>query len=191
MAGRRPSRTERSKPPEDAAPAGCARGPGAVPATGPVPSTEPHGGWLIKTEPTDYSYATLEREGRVVWDGVANPLARIHLWAMRLGDPVLVYHTGTEKAVVGLARVARAPYPDPSATAAPSSDGRSGPVAVDLEPVRRASAPVPLAAIRAERACRDLGLVRIPRLSVMPVPQASFTVLARLAGLSSGERKVQ
>jgi predicted RNA-binding protein with PUA-like domain len=104
------------------------------------------------------------------------------------GDLVLVYHTGSEKAVAGLARVARAHYPDPSQTD-PAA------VAVDLEPVRRAPTPVPLAAIRAEPACRELALVRIPRLSVMPVPEDAWVALSRRAGLSpgggAGEREVQ
>jgi predicted RNA-binding protein with PUA-like domain len=137
---------------------------------------------LVKTEPDDYSYASLESEGRVVWDGVANPLARIHLRAMREGDLVLVYHTGSEKAVTGLARVARAAHPDPSA----SGKSASGAVAVDLAAVRRAPAPVTLATIRATPACRDLALVRMPRLSVMPVDARAWTAITRLAQLPGG-----
>src|SRR5437868_4135290 len=91
------------------APAGSqrARAGRSAPATRPPPT----GRWLVKTEPGAFGYADLEREGRTVWDGVANALARIHLRAMREGDLVLVYHTGAEKAVVGLARVAAGPRP--------------------------------------------------------------------------------
>ena len=134
------------------------------------------GRWLLKTEPGIYAYADLEREGRTTWDGVANNLALIHLRAMREGDPVLVYHTGEERAVVGLARVARGPYPDPAL-----HDPKR--VVVDLVPVAAATAVVSVAAIREEATCRDLALLRIPRLSVMPVPSAAFEVIARRGGL--------
>lgn len=135
--------------------------------------------WLVKTEPSTYAFADLVRDGRTTWDGVANALALIHLRAMAKGDLVLVYHSGEEKAVVGLARVAAGPRPDPKA-----ADARL--VVVDLEPVAPARAPVALAAVKAEPACRDLGLVRQSRLSVMPVADAPWAFLLAKAGLTAG-----
>ena len=119
--------------------------------------------WLVKTEPGEYSYADLEAQGRGVWDGVRNNTALIHLRRFAPGDEVLVYHTGKERQVVGLARVVRGPYPDPAL-----DDERW--VVVDLEPVRSLARPVALAEIKADPACADFDLVRISRLSVMPVP---------------------
>lgn len=118
--------------------------------------------WLVKTEPQAYSYADLEREGRATWDGVTNPAALKNLRAMQAGELVVVYHTGDEKAAVGLARVARAAYPDPRA-------GQAHLVVVDLEPVGRLPAPVSLAAIKASPLFADSPLVRQGRLSVVPL----------------------
>lgn len=118
--------------------------------------------WLLKTEPTTFSYADLVRERRSVWDGVANPVALKHLRAMQVADEVLIYHTGKEKAVVGIAKVVKAAYPDPKA-----NDPRL--VVVDLEPVRPLESPVTLAAIKADARFAGWELVRVPRLSVMPV----------------------
>jgi predicted RNA-binding protein with PUA-like domain len=132
--------------------------------------------WLLKTEPEEYAYADLVREGRVAWDGVANALAQKHMRAMRAGDDVLVYHTGKEKSVVGLAKVAADPKPDPS-------DKKGKRVTVDLVPVAAAKTPVPLAAIRAEPKCADLALVRIGRLSVMPVGDGAWSALTSAGGL--------
>lgn len=131
--------------------------------------------WLVKTEPTTYSFATLLREGKTVWEGVSAPAALIHLRQMRKSDKVLVYHSGTERAVVGVARVSRSPYPDPAL-----DDPRR--VVVDLEPVERLPSPVPLAAIKADRRFANLGLVRISRLSVMPVSPAEWGALLQMAG---------
>ena len=128
--------------------------------------------WLVKTEPSIYSFADLVRDRKTAWEGVANNLALIHLRAMQPGDPVLVYHTGDEKAVVGLARVARGPYPDPAL-------GDEKRVVVDLEAVGTLAAPVPIASIRSSASCRDLGLVKIPRLSVMPVSDAAWEVIVK------------
>lgn len=118
--------------------------------------------WLVKTEPQAYSYADLEREGRATWDGVTNPAALKNLRAMQAGELVVVYHTGDEKAAVGLARVARAAYPDPRA-------GQARLVVVDLEPVRRLPAPVSLADIKASPLFDGSPLVRQSRLSVVPL----------------------
>jgi len=118
--------------------------------------------WLLKTEPSAYSYDDLEREGRAVWDGVTNPVALKNLRAMKAGDEAFVYHTGDEKAVVGRARVARAAYADPK-----KGDARL--VVVDLEPVGRMKVPVTLAEIKAMPAFEDSPLVRQGRLSVVPL----------------------
>jgi predicted RNA-binding protein with PUA-like domain len=123
--------------------------------------------WLVKTEPSTYAYADLERAGQTTWDGVTNATALIHLRAMRAGDEVLVYHTGGEKAVVGLARVRRGPYPDPR-----REDERI--VVVDLEPVQRLARPVTLAELRTDAGLQDFDLLRNSRLSVMPVPPAAW-----------------
>src|SRR3989442_14575475 len=116
--------------------------------------------WILKTEPSTYSFDQLERDGRAVRDGVSNPLALKHLRAMQPGDEVLIYHTGDEKAVVGLARVTAAAYPDPRA-----KDPKL--VVVDLKPGKRLKRPVTLAEIKPEPAFHDLALVRMPRLSVV------------------------
>lgn len=131
--------------------------------------------WLVKSEPGVYGWARLVAEGRTAWDGVRNALARQHLAAMRRGDLVLYYHSQIGKEVVGIARVARPSYPDPT-----DASGRW--LAVDLEPVAPLAAPVPLAAIRAERALAGLALLRNPRLSVMPVAAPQFERILALGG---------
>jgi predicted RNA-binding protein with PUA-like domain len=123
--------------------------------------------WLVKTEPSTYSFDDLVREKRTAWTGVKNPQALIHLRAVKKGDEVLVHHTGDERAVVGLAKVVRGAYPDPAAR-----DARL--VAVDLEAVRRLARPVPLAEVRAEPSLRAFELVTNSRLSVMPVPPEAW-----------------
>ncbi|HNU82162.1 MAG TPA: EVE domain-containing protein [Thermoanaerobaculia bacterium] len=133
--------------------------------------------WLLKTEPSCYRYADLEREGRTVWDGVTNALALKHLRTIVRGDEALVYHTGDERAAVGIARVVSDPYPDPQA-----DDPRR--VVVDLEPVRRLPVPVTLAELKADPALREFALLRNPRLSVVPVPPAFRTRLLALGGLA-------
>ena len=136
------------------------------------------GRWLFKTEPTAYSYAHLERDGRTVWDGVKNALALRHLAAADRGDEVLVYHTGDEKAAVGLARIVRGAYPDPK-----QKDPRL--VVVDLEAVRALPRPVALAEMRANRKLAGFDLLRLPRLSVMPVPAAAWAEILRMAKSAS------
>jgi predicted RNA-binding protein with PUA-like domain len=127
--------------------------------------------WLLKTEPSTYSWNDLEREKTAVWDGVKNPVALTHLAAMQPGDDALIYHTGDEKAVVGLARVTKAAYPDPKA-----NDPKLR--VVELAPVRRVG-PVTLREIKADPAFRESPLVRQGRLSVVPLTEAQF---ARLRG---------
>ena len=130
--------------------------------------------WLVKTEPSTYSYEDLARQGRAVWDGVANVVALKHLRGMAPGDDVLVYHTGDVKAAVGLAKVVSAPYPDPKAKDAKLT-------VVDLEAVRPLARPVTLAEVKADPEFADFALVRQGRLSVMPVPPALWKRLLALS----------
>jgi predicted RNA-binding protein with PUA-like domain len=130
--------------------------------------------WLFKEEPTHYSFDDLVRDGKTSWTGVKNPLAQKHLRAVKKGDRIFYYHTGDEKAVVGIARAAGAAYPDPA--------DKSGKLyAVDVEPVKKLDQPVTLAAVKADKAFAELPLVRMPRLSVMPVPDDLWK---RIEGMS-------
>lgn len=128
--------------------------------------------WLLKTEPSAYAFADLRREGTTAWTGVKNPQARLHLKAMKAGDAVAVYHTGAEKAAVGLGAVARAAYPDPA--------GGAGALAVDVEAGAPLAAPVPLAALKAEKAFAGSPLLTQGRLSVVPLTAAQWKALLRL-----------
>lgn len=130
--------------------------------------------WLLKTEPDTYAWADLVRERVGRWDGVRNATALGHLRAMRPGDEAFIYHTGAEKAVVGIARIRSAAYPDPKA-----GDPRL--VMVDLAPVRALAAPVTLAAIKGDGRFADCALVRIPRLSVMPMTAAQWKAILALS----------
>jgi predicted RNA-binding protein with PUA-like domain len=123
--------------------------------------------WLLKEEPTHYNYDDLARDGRTSWTGVKNPLAQKHLRSIAKGDRIFFYHTGDEKAVVGIARAASAAYPDPA-------DKAGKLYAVDVEPVKKLALPVTLAAIKADTAFASFPLVRMPRLSVMPVTDAEW-----------------
>jgi predicted RNA-binding protein with PUA-like domain len=129
--------------------------------------------WLVKTEPSAYSFGDLRAEGKTDWTGVKNPQAQLHLRAMKAGDEVAVYHTGGEKAVVGTARVTAGPRPDPT-------DAAGKRVAVALAPGRPLAAPVTLAALRAELAFRGSPLVVMGRLSVLPLSAAQWKVIERL-----------
>ena len=131
--------------------------------------------WLVKEEPTHYGFDELVKDKKAVWSGVRNALAQKHLRGIEKGDRVFYYHTGNEKAVVGVAKALSGPYPDPEDTS-----GKY--VAVDLAPVRRLPRPVTLAEIKAEPAFKDFPLVRIARLSVMPVTDAQWTRIERMAG---------
>lgn len=131
--------------------------------------------WLVKSEPNTYSYADLERDGRTVWDGVRNNAAALHLKAMHEGDEVLFYHSQEGLAVVGIARVVRPAFPDPSDPA-----GRF--VAVELAPVRALKHPVTLARMKAEPVLADMAMVRQSRLSVSPVTAEEWTTILAMAG---------
>jgi len=130
--------------------------------------------WLLKTEPSTYSFADLEREKRAVWDGVANALALKHLRSMKRGDVTFICHTGDEKQIVGIAEVISDPYPDPK-----ENDPKL--TVVDLKPRERLARPVTLAEIKAVREFQDFELVRIGRLSVMPVSNSRWQELKKMA----------
>ncbi|GDY00069.1 ubiquinol-cytochrome c reductase [Phycisphaerae bacterium] len=138
--------------------------------------------FLLKTEPSDFSFADLLRDRTCVWTGVANPQARIFLRTMKLGDSALIYHTGDAKAIVGLAKVTKSAYEDPSQPGLNDEAKPKAPV-VDLAPVKAAKSPVTLAAIKADKRFADFALVKSSRLSVMPVPADLDKILRTLAGL--------
>jgi predicted RNA-binding protein with PUA-like domain len=131
--------------------------------------------WLVKEEPSNYPFSQLVQDGRTVWSGVRNPVAQRHLRSMTPGDLVFYYHTGKEKAVVGIATVIEAPQPDPA-----DASGRFH--VVTLAPVRALGRPVTLAEVKAVPAFADFPLVRLPRLSVMPVTDAQWAWIERQGG---------
>ena len=130
--------------------------------------------WILKTEPSTYSFDRLVSERRAVWDGVTNALALKHIRSMAKGDHAGIYHTGDEKALVGLARIASDPYADPK-----GDDPKL--TVVDIEAGDRLAHPVTLATIKADPAFAELGLVRMSRLSVVPVPADQWKRLLSLA----------
>jgi predicted RNA-binding protein with PUA-like domain len=129
--------------------------------------------WLLKTEPSTYSYADLAREQVTTWDGVSNPAALNNIRAMKNGDQAFIYHTGDEKAIVGIARIVSAPYPDPKL-----NDPKR--VVVDIAPVKALKAPVTLATVKSDPRFAGFALVRVPRLSVMPVTAEQWEQLLAL-----------
>jgi len=131
--------------------------------------------FLVKTEPSTYSFADLVRDKRAVWDGVSNPVALKHMATIRKGDTVVVYHTGDEKQAVGLAIANSDPYPDPKL-----DDPRR--TVFDLKPDHPLPKPVTLAQVKADPVLKTSELARLPRLSVMPLTDAQFQKLLRLAG---------
>ena len=131
--------------------------------------------WILKTDADTYPFEQLERERRAVWDGVSNALALKHIRSMAKGDHAFIYHSGDEKALVGLARIVSDPYPDPKA-------GDPKLAVVDIEVGDRLPRPVTLAAVKADPAFAALGLVRMSRLSVIPVPAEQWKRLLGMAG---------
>lgn len=129
--------------------------------------------WLVKQEPQDYSWADFTTEKRTAWTGVRNFQARNNLRSMKKGDRVLFYHSGSGKEVVGVARVAKEAYPDPTAE-------DEAWCCVDLMPIRPLRVPVSLAAIKHDKALKDIALVRQTRLSVMPITSAEFNRVLKL-----------
>ena len=133
--------------------------------------------WLFKEEPENYSFDALLKDKRAVWSGVKNPLAQRHLHAVKRGDRILYYHTGKEKAIVGIAKALGDGYPDPS-----DKTGKSA--VVDVGPVRKLGRRVTLAEIKADAAFNTCPLVRISRLSVMPITDVEWTRIERMAASS-------
>lgn len=130
--------------------------------------------WLVKSEPGAYSWAQFLKDGKTAWTGVRNFAARNHLRAMKKGDHVAFYHSGDEKSVVGVARVEREFYPDPTADEGDWS-------CVDLVPGKQAPSPVTLAQIKSDKILRDMAFVKQSRLSVSPMTKAQFDRIMELA----------
>ncbi|HUA64256.1 MAG TPA: EVE domain-containing protein [Alphaproteobacteria bacterium] len=133
--------------------------------------------WLVKSEPGAYSWSQLLKEGRTAWTGVRNFAARNHLRAMKKGDLVAFYHSGDEKSVVGLARVEKEHYPDPTADEGDWS-------CVDLAPVKKVAEPVTLAQIKSDKLLREMAFVKQSRLSVSPTTKEQFERMMEIAKTS-------
>lgn len=133
-----------------------------------------HMNWLFKEEPSSYSFDQFTNDGGTSWAGVRNPLAQKHLRSVKKGDRIFYYHTGNEKAVVGIARATSDAYPDPK--------DKTGKLAVvDVAPVQALKRPVTLAEIKASKAFGSFPLTRLPRLSVMPVTDAEWKEIERMS----------
>ena len=130
--------------------------------------------WLVKEEPDHYGYDQLERDRRTVWAGVRNTLAQKHLRSIRKGDRIFYYHTGKEKAAIAVARAASDAYPDPA-------DPSGKLFVVDITPEKKLPHAVTLAAIKADRAFASFPLVRMSRLSVMPVTDAEWNRIEKMS----------
>jgi predicted RNA-binding protein with PUA-like domain len=130
--------------------------------------------WLVKEEPTNYSYDQFTADGSTIWSGVKNPVAQRNLRSMKKGDRVFYYHTGNEKAIIGTATVTTPAYADPK-------DKTGKLVVVELAPDKRLTRPVTLAEIKASGRFADWALVRIPRLSVMPVTDEQWEAIQAMA----------
>jgi predicted RNA-binding protein with PUA-like domain len=130
--------------------------------------------WLFKEEPTSYSFEQFSKDGSTVWAGVKNPLARKHLRSVKKGDRIFYYHTGNQKAVVGVAKATSDAYPDPK-------DKTGKGVVVDVAPGRSLERPVTLTEIKASKAFASFPLTRLPRLSVMPVTDAEWAQIEQMS----------
>jgi predicted RNA-binding protein with PUA-like domain len=131
--------------------------------------------WLLKTEPGAYSWDDLVRDGRATWDGITNPVALKNMRGAQAGDTVVIYHTGSERRALGLARITRGPYADPK-----KKDPKL--VVVDIVPVEPLPTPVTLQQIKADRKFAGWDLLRLSRLSFVPVPEPFWQRLMELAG---------
>lgn len=134
--------------------------------------------WLIKSEPGAYSWEQLVKDGRTNWSGVRNFQAAANLKAMKPGDRAFFYHSGEGPAVVGIAEITKAAYPDPS-----DKEGRF--VQVDVNPVEPVKTPVTLAAIKAEAKLKEMKLVRQGRLSVSPVTAEEWKLICKMGGVKA------
>lgn len=128
--------------------------------------------WLLKTEPETFSWDDLEKAGKATWDGVRNPRARNNIGAMKKGDLAFIYHTGDEKAIIGIARVEKESYPEPGDTAW---------LVVDLVPEKKLKNPVTLAAVKADSELKDMTLARVPRLSVQSVEKNEWDKIIKMS----------
>ena len=135
--------------------------------------------WLFKEEPSSYSFDEFTKDGRTTWSGVKNPLAQKHLRSVRKGDRVFYYHTGDQRAIVGVARASTDAYSDPK-------DKTGKAAVVDIEPVKRLDRPVTLSEIKSSNAFATFALTRLPRLSVMPVTDAQWKTILALATRRDG-----
>jgi predicted RNA-binding protein with PUA-like domain len=130
--------------------------------------------WLFKEEPEHYSYDDLVKDGKTTWTGVRNPLAQKHLRSVAKGDQIFFYHTGNQKSVVGVMKAVGPAYPDPA--------DKSGKLyAVDVAPVKKLAKPVTLASIKADKSFSSFPLVRMARLSVMPVNEQEWTRIEKMS----------
>ncbi len=131
--------------------------------------------WLVKSEPSTYSWDQLVKDGSTVWDGVRNYAARLHLRAMKKGDQVFFYHSNEGVEIVGIATVAKEHYQDPT-----TEDANW--VAVDLKPLKKLKKPVTLEQIKKDKRLKDMALVRISRLSVSSVTKKEYEVVMEMSG---------
>ena len=138
--------------------------------------------FLLKTEPNDYCFDDLLRDGSTIWDGVANPTACMNMRTATPGDEAFIYHTGSDKHIAGLARITSAPYADPKRPDLTKA-GEIKFVVFDIEPIATATTPVTLAEIKADPRFAKFLLVTQGRLSAMPVPAAINRALRKMAGL--------
>jgi predicted RNA-binding protein with PUA-like domain len=131
--------------------------------------------WLVKSEPSTYSWEQFAKDKKTTWDGVRNYAARIHLRSMKKGDEVLFYHSNEGMEIVGIAKVDKDAYQDPT------TDDTNW-VAVDLKPYKKLKNPVSLVQIKADRRLKEMALVRIGRLSVQPVAEKEWKIIMEMAG---------
>ncbi len=130
--------------------------------------------FLLKTEPSTYCFADLQQEKKTAWSGVSNPTALIHIRSMKKGDLAIIYHTGTERACVGIAEISSNPYPDPD-------ESNEKLVVVDLKPKKLLKRPVTLDEIKSDKTFAGWDLLRISRLSVVPTPEKMWLRILELA----------
>ena len=130
--------------------------------------------WLFKQEPSSYSYSQLEADGRTAWDGVTNNLALKHLRSVKKGDKALFYHTGDEKCIVGIMEIVSMPYPDPKDDAL---------TVVDVRPLSKLPRTISLKMIKSDKSFSEWELVRISRLSIMPVSEPHWKRILKMSGM--------
>lgn len=130
--------------------------------------------WLLKTEPSTYSYDDLVRDKKATWDGIVSPAALKNIREMAKGDLTFIYHTSDERSIVGIAEIVSAPYPDPK-----KDDPKL--VVIDIKPKEKLKVPVSLSSVKAKKEFADFALVRIGRLSIMPVTAAQWKSLLSMS----------